>query len=469
MAPSKEKLPQPSAADLFDTMLPRELRLRIFQTVMNILDGSRTTQSSSQPSRGRRALFRLAQVSRTWQALAFDGMFWASLDVQSFGYAPGRQSLIRISKHAGSFVKTLRLSGAVKLTNRDLEEIVKSLSGKWGVTMISVLALDGCRALTASTLQDLLSKSPTLRHVSLAGLDSVTTKTISTLFLSSLQLTSLNVARCRSLQGSSLVRPTYRHVSTSLKRLNVSAISLDNDTVSEIPHAFPELTHLDLSYNKSIQDKGMEAFASSIKASKESHRPLRNMTHINLSGTGISDLCLKAMAGLFPNLEVLEMANTASTFDDDGLEIFLSSVPQLRKLDLEGSESLTDRILQRLSPAQYAENGTGSQLEHAVFNRCLSFSDEGFLRLIRQCPKLKILEVDNTRIRETTVKVFLDRQISNSEIVAIDCRAFSRTALPSMMHLVRPRHADERWKYRDLGYLRDSRMYVRLANPAFAS
>lgn len=445
-------------------MLPRELRLRVFQALVEILDEglSASARAAQQPGAGRRGLLRLASVSRTWQSLALDGTFWSTLDVQSFGCAPLPDSLLRIASHAGSFVKRFRLSGLGSVEDRHLKHITQSLSGQWGVTTLSHLSLTGCRNLTSAALNDLLSRSPTLRHVNLAGLECVTSDTLAALFKASLQLLSLNVSRCSSLQASTLVRPPYRHLSESLLSLNASAIpDMSDEVLSDLPRSFPKLTELRLSHNTGITDQGLIGFAKSItKPSRDHHhvRPLQALEHLDLSSTRITDASFKHLTELLPALLVLEAAYIGPTLDDDGLETFLGTTPLIRKIDLEGNDSLTDRTLRRLCPPPFAKAAPGRCLEHLVLNRCSSFTDEGILHLIRHSPRLKVLEIDNTRARETTVKAFVDRRMSGSEVIAIDCRGFSRTAIPGMMDFVRPRRADARWRYQSQRYLTKSRM-----------
>lgn len=446
--------------DQFDARLPRELRLRIFQTLVDLVDAI-DAGPESLPSKGKRELLRVSSVSKTWHSLAFDGLFWNRLDAQSWGVAPDPRMLVTVANHAGSFVRHLQLSGCRFLQDETLAKLTTGLCGRWNVTMLTTLGLDGCLHITTFTLNKLLQHSPTLRNVNLACLDAVRPSTLLALFKASLQLTSLNVSFCRNLPGSALVRPSYKHVAHTLRRLGAASLSeLDDQCLPEIPGAYPQLRQLDLRFNPGISDKGIKALSASIKKSQS--KVLGDVRHLALSGCNLTDEAFAALADCFPKLEVLEAAGIGSVLGDEGIDAFLATTPLIRKLDLEGADSLTDRVLRRLAPPPGRHRTSASNLEHLILNRCSNLTDEGILRVVRQCPALRVLEADNTKIQEGTIKTFIklakERKTKDAEIVAVDCRSFSRNAIPALMHNIRPRRAIDDHRYRNLNYVLKSRM-----------
>lgn len=440
--------------DLFDIRLPRELRMRVFRTVAAVAEEEEAKRATPRPAAGPRELLRISVVCKTWQSIALDGAFWNEINVQAFGSIPeppGRRSVLRIAGHAGSFIRTLRLSGCVHLTSADLTSITCSLSSRWGVTMLSGLALDGCRNISTGSLNDLLSKSPALQKVKLSGLDCVSHSSLIALFRNSLKLQSLDVSFCRKLKGTALTRPAFRHVSESLVHLSAAALAdLSDEVVSDVFQVFPRLTSLDIRFNPGVTDK---AFHSSYPIFPT------DLVRLALSGTNITDEGLRSLSGRFPAIEQLELANLSPELRDPGLEAFLSTVPSLRKVDLSSNAHISDRVLRRLCPPSGDAGAVGHLLEQLIISKCTSVSNEGINRLLRSCPRLFIVEADNTRIEQPTVQTFVHQQrhasVQGSEIVVIDCRAFSRNMTPTLAKAVRPRRADPSQQYHELQYVSD--------------
>lgn len=428
----------------------------MFRTVATLAEEEEAKRADHRPAAGPRELLRISVVCKTWQSIALDGAFWNEINVQAFGSIPrpaGRGSVLRIASHAGSFIRTLRLSGCTHLTSTDLANLTCSLSDRWGVTMLSGLALDGCRRITTGSLNDLLSKSPALRKVKLSGLDCVAHSSLIALFRNSLKLHHLDVSFCHKLKGSALIRPAFRHVSESLVHLSAAALSdLPDEVVSALFQVFPRLTTLDIRFNPSVTDKAL--LCSHLQTNITAPSVL---VHLALSGCDITDEGLRSLSGHTPSLEEIELANLSPELRDPGVEAFLSSVPYLKKLDLSGNVHISDRVLRRLCPSGVEAENVGQLLEQLIISKCSSISNEGISRLLRSCPRLSIVEADNTRIEQPTVQSFVQQQrqigVQRSEIVVTDCRAFSRNMMPTLAKAVRPRRGDPGQQYRELRYV----------------
>jgi F-box/leucine-rich repeat protein 2/20 len=103
---------------------------------------------------------------------------------------------------------------------------------------------------------------------------------------------------------------------------------------------------------------------------------------------------VKALAHNVPYLEGLRLShNTALT--DDALEELLQSTHRLSHLEVEEVELLTNATLINLSKSKAAKT-----LEHLSISYCELIGDVGVLPLLKACPSIKSLCLDNTRISD---------------------------------------------------------------------
>lgn len=151
----QDALPQ----NLFDSLLPREVRLKIFSLVVqtSVEEGTRSMQSRAWTASraaedrwigeraGLRELVKMSRVCREWRDLVFDGQLWQNIHIaKTIGCntfsAPG---LVRLASHAGSFLRRLDLRGFSQLQDADLEDIVESCISHSGVTSLTYIDLSG--------------------------------------------------------------------------------------------------------------------------------------------------------------------------------------------------------------------------------------------------------------------------------------------------------------------------------------
>lgn len=151
----EEALPK----DLFDSRLPREVRIRIFSMVVRnsiaehdqaIREIGWNSKRASQErwvgrAGGLRELVKLTRVSREWRDLAFDGQLWQDVQIsRDLGNDTFSTSgLIRLANHSGSFLRRLDLRGFANLRNRDLEALTDACTAYAGITSLEYLDLTG--------------------------------------------------------------------------------------------------------------------------------------------------------------------------------------------------------------------------------------------------------------------------------------------------------------------------------------
>jgi hypothetical protein len=129
---SKEAVeqPAPTPSNLFESLLPRELQIRIFQTLYdNIASQEDAHERWSGYAGAVRQLIRLTRVSHGWAGLALDGQLWSRIDLQTLG--PGgirRDGLVKVVASAGSFLRTLDLRGMSRLDDGALSTMMAACS-----------------------------------------------------------------------------------------------------------------------------------------------------------------------------------------------------------------------------------------------------------------------------------------------------------------------------------------------------
>ncbi|KAJ7201327.1 hypothetical protein GGX14DRAFT_371304 [Mycena pura] len=505
----------------FDDVLPRELRVRVMLSLIAVheadharavRDGQWTvTKASSSRNKwvGRdkafRELVRFSRVSKSWQTLVFDGEIWANLDLHAFPLLP-KSLLLRIARHAGSFVQNINVAGHVNLHSGPLIEVANYLSalsvstGSLPFTHLTGINLRGCSSITTRSLHHLLIQSRTLERLCLKGLGAVTNTTCDIIAVYCTRLVVLDLGRCvnidaggiRSLATTALVREEY----LALKELRLSGLKHVNDnTMAALGRAAPYLEVLDLSYVRQLHNTAVEAFVAcrdddeedeekgirivclnareagrNIEESNKYRRRVTRLRHLILSSCILlTDAACSHLAHSVPQLEFLELAGIGSSIEDEGLIRLLNTTPSLKRLDLEDASSITDAVITALTPVPPEDQEQSddqpnalppapeSPLEHLIISGAVEVTDDALLALIRGCRSLRVLEADNTRMGPIVLKTFIRtvrrRGLADAKLVAVDCRGFGEALLRDLAPQTRPRRGWVAHAARGLGYL----------------
>lgn len=119
--------------------------------------------------------------------------------------------------------------------------------------------------------------------------------------------------------------------------------------------------------------------------------PPRKLVDLDLSRcSNLTDQALRSMAGNVPNLEALQLGGCVS-LTDSGFTALLPTLGKLTHLDLEECSELTDATLLAL-----ARGPAAKKLEHLQCSYCENMGDQGMTEIIRKCPGLRNLEMDNS-------------------------------------------------------------------------
>lgn len=175
--------PPETGENLIDTILPKELLLRVYSFLDTV------------------SLCRAAQVSKYWNQLALDGQNWSCVNLFDFQVDITSSVIQRLSSRTGGFLNTLILKGCRTVTDDSLSMLAQSCPN------LAVLNLEDCVKLTDWTCKSISKFCPNIINLNLTGLK-ITDTSLNALS-SSPQLTSrlqhLNVNFCDQLTASGLI------------------------------------------------------------------------------------------------------------------------------------------------------------------------------------------------------------------------------------------------------------------------
>lgn len=433
-----------------------------------------------------------------WQSLVFDGQLWVKLNLHAFPIIPP-SALERLASVAGTFVRELNLRGHSDLESSTLQEITSHLCtdfvpGGWiAHTRLTAINLQGCSMLQTRALHHLLVRSSAVRELCLRGLNAVTDTTCSILGSYCHKIVTLDLARCPNIRGSGV----YTFVSAALardeqlplKELRLSGLKYISDGLMEaLGKAAPDLDILDLSYCRTLHNSSLEAFVTCSEEDQGSFemvqltsrqagrdptdstrywRRVTRLRHLNLTGCiMLTDHACEHLAHAVPKLELLELAGIGAELGDSGLVRLLETTPFIRKLDLEDASQITDDVLLTITPELVTDSPAprvsqppqpGHALEHLIISYATEVTDGAVRELVENCTRLRALEVDNTRVSESTVKHFVrlsrERKTADAQIVAVDCRGIGERAVRDLAPQTRPRVGWRAYEARKLGFL----------------
>jgi len=395
---------------------------------------------------------------------------------------------------------------------------LKRSDAEMSYNQLTSINLQGCTSLTTRSLHHLLVRSRSLDKLIVKGLSAVTNTTCDILATCCPLLTSLNINRCPNVTAEGIrslsLAAIERHEVLALKELRACGLKhLSDNTMALLGRAAPHLEVLDLSYARQLHNSALDAFVACdirdtdtgyetvVVGPRDLGRELNDGTKLRRRVTKLKHLCLSSCLLLtdtacsnlsysVPHLEFLELAGIGTDLKDAGLIRLLSTTPHIRRLDLEDAADITNAVLTTITPipepplTQPISPSTGSDFEageldfsppianvnpspqlkqpgHALETLIISYasqiSDDALLSLIRNCPKLAHLEVDNSRIGAGVLREFVrlsrQRKAINAKISATDCRGIGESLVKELSPMTRPRMGWRAHGARKLHYL----------------
>ena len=338
---------------------------------------------------------RCSSVSKRWHKMCFDGQLWINLDTSSFYTDITSESLVKIMTAAGPFVRDLNLRGCVQMRERWEHDSAKITDVCRNLEYFSI---EDCR-IDRSSIHCFLLRNPRLVHVNLSRLSHINNSAMKIIAQGCPQLEHLNVSWCRQIDTKGLQKivrscPKLKELwAGEIKGWNNHDFLLDlfdNNT----------LERLFVSNCIDLDDEALEILIQGKEPEIDIMTgravvPPRKFRHLSFDRCNtLTNKSVKLLAYSVPQLAGLQLDH-CTKLSDDALTGILESTPLLTHLNVEELDKLTNTTLQNLAKAPCA-----SVLEHLSISYCESLGDTGMLPVIRSCPHLKSLTMDNTRVSD---------------------------------------------------------------------
>jgi len=362
--------------------------------------------------------------------MCFDGQLWTSLDCQTYYQQITSDALIKIMLKAGAFVKNLNLRGCVQLRDQWLSLGTRMTNQE--CRNLENFSIEGCK-IERSSIHFFLLRNPKLLHINMPSMQNINNATMKIIATYCPQLELLNIDWCSQIDSRGLKRVIQS--CSNLRDLRASEVrGLDDNNFMLELFQRNTLERLILQHCDSLTDSALQILMHGIDPERDllTDRPVvppRRLRHLDISRCrSLTDRGLQSMTHNVPYLEGFRLCqNTALT--DDALEELLQTTDRLTHLEVEELENLTNATLITLSKAKAAKT-----LEHLSISYCEQMGDIGVLPLLKACPEIQSLYLDNTRISDL-VLMEASEQVRNRgstikkaqlpkkglELVAFDC------------------------------------------------
>lgn len=402
--------------------LPQEIRVRIFQFLKP------------------KEIVRCSAVAKSWHDMCFDGQLWINVDAQEYYRDIPSESLVKIMTAAGPFVRALNLRGCVQMPE------------KWGIDGQKIS--DACRNLEHFILQGcqidrnsihwFLFRNPRLVHIDLSNLTGLNNSAMKIIAQTCQQLEHLNVSWCPHVDTKGLKKIVRS--CPHLKDLRAAEIKgFDDQEFLQELFTRNTLERLVASHCHDLDDDSLRVLIQGMypeidRLTDRAVVPPRKFRHLDLSKcTRLTDRGVQALAYHVPHLAGLQLSH-CNGLTDDALAGILESTHHLTHLDLEELDDLSNATLQTLSRSLCA--GT---LQHLNISYCESLGDTGMLTVLKSCPRLRNVVMDNTRVSDLALAEAAaqlrvrDRTVPSSlpavglHLVVFDCQNVTWTGVREVL------------------------------------
>lgn len=327
--------------------------------------------------------------------MCFDGQLWMNIDTEDYYRQIPSDSLVKIMTTAGPFVRDLNLRGCVQMRDRwgndgqKITDVCRNLEN---------FSLEGCR-IDRSTVHYFLLRNSRLVHINISGLSAVNNSTMKIIAQGCQQLEHLNVSWCQHIDAKGLQKIVQS--CPKLTDLRAAEIRGFNDQGFLLDlHNSNMLERLVVNHCTDLDDNSLKVLIEGLEPEIDplTDRPMivpRKFRHLDFSRCrSLTDAGIKALAHNVPHLVGLQLSYIDS-LRDSALTDLLSSIPLLTHLELEELDDLTNITLQNL-----AKSPCAPLLQHLNVSYCENLGDTGMLSVLKACPSLSSLVMDNTRVSD---------------------------------------------------------------------
>ncbi|KKK19033.1 F-box domain protein [Aspergillus rambellii] len=373
-----KEAPKPRGVDFWGSM-PSELRMLIFSFLTP------------------KEIIRCSGVSKSWNKMCYDGQLWSKVDTTEYYRDIPSDSLMKILTAGGPFVRDLNLRGCIQLRDKWQKEGERITALCRNVVNFS---LEGSR-IDKTAIHCFLLRNQRLEYINVSGLASVTNSAMKIIARSCHQLRILNVSWCTSVDTSGLRKVVKACPKlTDLRASEIQGFD-DEDFARELFNR-NTLERLIIS-RTDITDQSLKTLMHGLNPEFDllEDRPIvppRRLKHLDIHQcSDLTDSGVMSLAHNVPYLEGLQLSQ-CTELSDNCIVAVLETTPRLTHLELEDMERLTNKTLIEL-----AKSPCAPFLEHLNISYCEALGDIGMLQVMKNCPSLRSVEMDNTRISDLTL------------------------------------------------------------------
>ncbi|WVQ81628.1 hypothetical protein IAT38_003752 [Cryptococcus sp. DSM 104549] len=485
-SPLEEEIPLGPEVSLFEELLPHEIKVLIMQHLLaSFRETADDRMRMSGDMEGRKELVKLSRVSKSWEAMCFDGQLWPLIRLAPLAHVLSTPTICRILRHSAPFITELSLRGLDRVGG---EELLRALAtsvedgvgigrgAESGLSSLVTLNLQGCRSLAAGDIISIISHSPSLRRITLKAARGVTPKVLTALLTHCPFLEDLDISQCRGLAIDHVgffIRDLSPSQAARIRVLRLAGLEGNHalsvfELFGHVGRRLIGLQVFDLQGVQRLYASEFKIFAKNL----DEHPSPSKLTHLNISGctvfTHLSEI-FSQLTGRLPHLTHLEMAGVVTyqlgSAGGTALATMLKSMPKLVKVDLEAlgtpgttGDIMEDEVLRALTPGADEVGVTGCELVELRLGYAKRVTSDELIRLIKGCPKLKVLELDNTNASNSVLREFHLHSSPDSSLSLIDCRSITQHAYSSLSPSTRPRSGWTGWAAAPFGYDKDVEM-----------
>jgi F-box/leucine-rich repeat protein 2/20 len=342
-------------------------------------------------------IVRCSLVSKSWHQKCFDGQLWSRIDTADYYTKISSDALLKLITSAGPFIRDLNLRGCVQLREKWLSDGEKISDTCRNVVNFS---LEGCR-IDKTAIHYFLLRNPRLEYVNMSGLSSVTNSAMKIIAQSCPRLDTLNVSWCSHVDTKGLKRVIES--CPRLRDLRAGEISgFDNEDFMQLLFERNSLERLVI-HRTDVTDESLKVLIHGKEPEIDllTDQPIatpRILKHLDLHNcVNLTDDGIRSLARNVPLLEGLQLSQCTELTDDSIMEV-VQTTPKLTHVELEDLDKITNALLIELAKSPCAE-----RLEHLSVSFCEALGDYGMLAILKSCPRLRYVEMDNTRISDLSL------------------------------------------------------------------
>lgn len=343
--------------NLIDTMLPKELILKIF-SFLDIV-----------------SLCRCAQVSKYWNQLALHGDNWQSVSLFDFRGAVRDKVVENLSARCGDYLKRLTLRGCKSVSDNSMRIFSENCRN------LEEINLDDCKQLTDETCKSLAAHCHKLTHLNIASCD-VSDESLLAVGQGCKQLKHINISNCNKIRPQG-IECLARNCPNLLTFISVACreATINDDSLRRLTSGCKKLKMINLNGCSAITDEGVKHMAENC----------HQLVYCCLSKcSAITDEALISLGQGCSQLKTLGLTG-CQQLTDHGFQALTKNCKLIQDLDLEDCVLITDQTLFYLTSNCF-------NLKRLALSHCDNITDEG-IKYIGQSAKnsesIQYLELDN--------------------------------------------------------------------------